>query len=394
MIAKPRAGHPATAAAGRPRRRNSLAPRRRRDLPVPQEDSCTNCRYTRLNWRCRTTSCGAARLHEESATATWTVRVCPRWLPHRHRGGVDLRSQPHRRQPPARERTKLLPTPVRALRRAQDRDRWHRLLMGALQHDERQDTEFRTGARRRCRLACPAGLSARRGRRKGAGVARRAHRHQRPQGRGSRGPGAEALSPRFSTDGDGILVATTWKNTQGERGSGSSGRYRTMSSPRASERLCLCRPTQRPGRVPADAAARCFASGQPGHPHAAGRPRLRAIQQRVPPRWRDGRLWSFRDITDRKTAEVQIEQLAFYDPLTRLPNRRLVLDRLHHALAAAAAVASWEPSLHRSGRLSRLSTTRAATTWAICCSRRSPRAWSLPCARTTPWGASAATKSW
>lgn len=40
-----------------------------------------------------------------------------------------------------------------------------------------------------------------------------------------------------------------------------------------------------------------------------------------------------RDITQRKLAEAQIEQLAFYDPLTQLPNRRLLLDRLHQAVA-------------------------------------------------------------
>jgi len=39
------------------------------------------------------------------------------------------------------------------------------------------------------------------------------------------------------------------------------------------------------------------------------------------------------DITDRKAAEDEIKYLAFYDPLTRLPNRRLLLDRLHQALA-------------------------------------------------------------
>ncbi len=38
------------------------------------------------------------------------------------------------------------------------------------------------------------------------------------------------------------------------------------------------------------------------------------------------------DITKRKEAEEQIESLAFYDPLTNLPNRRLLLDRLKHIL--------------------------------------------------------------
>jgi diguanylate cyclase (GGDEF)-like protein/PAS domain S-box-containing protein len=39
------------------------------------------------------------------------------------------------------------------------------------------------------------------------------------------------------------------------------------------------------------------------------------------------------DITRRKQDERAILNLAFFDPLTRLPNRRLLLDRLRHALA-------------------------------------------------------------
>ena len=42
------------------------------------------------------------------------------------------------------------------------------------------------------------------------------------------------------------------------------------------------------------------------------------------------------DITQRKAAEDEIQHLAFYDPLTRLPNRRLLLDRLRQALAASS----------------------------------------------------------
>ncbi len=40
-----------------------------------------------------------------------------------------------------------------------------------------------------------------------------------------------------------------------------------------------------------------------------------------------------RDITERKMAEEKIQYLAFYDPLTKLPNRALLLDRLEKALA-------------------------------------------------------------
>lgn len=39
-----------------------------------------------------------------------------------------------------------------------------------------------------------------------------------------------------------------------------------------------------------------------------------------------------RDITQRKKREQEIHQLAFYDPLTLLPNRRLLLDRLQGAM--------------------------------------------------------------
>ena len=48
-----------------------------------------------------------------------------------------------------------------------------------------------------------------------------------------------------------------------------------------------------------------------------------------------GRIWYFRDITDRKRAEEQVQFLAYYDILTGLPNRTLFRDRLATALAGA-----------------------------------------------------------
>ncbi len=45
------------------------------------------------------------------------------------------------------------------------------------------------------------------------------------------------------------------------------------------------------------------------------------------------------DISERKAAEEEIKHLAFYDPLTQLPNRRLLLDRLHQALATSRRIA-------------------------------------------------------
>ncbi|MGZ5051035.1 MAG: putative bifunctional diguanylate cyclase/phosphodiesterase [Methylobacter sp.] len=41
------------------------------------------------------------------------------------------------------------------------------------------------------------------------------------------------------------------------------------------------------------------------------------------------------DISERRSSEEEIKQLAYYDPLTSLPNRRLMLDRLQQALASS-----------------------------------------------------------
>ena len=50
------------------------------------------------------------------------------------------------------------------------------------------------------------------------------------------------------------------------------------------------------------------------------------------------------DISERKAVEEEIKRLAFFDPLTHLPNRRLLIDRLHQAMVAS----------NRSGRLGAL----------------------------------------
>jgi len=45
---------------------------------------------------------------------------------------------------------------------------------------------------------------------------------------------------------------------------------------------------------------------------------------------------TFTDLSESKIAQAQIETLAFYDPLTKLPNRRLLMDRLDQAVSASA----------------------------------------------------------
>lgn len=49
----------------------------------------------------------------------------------------------------------------------------------------------------------------------------------------------------------------------------------------------------------------------------------------------EGFIGSLLDISDLKNAQMELESLAFYDPLTNLPNRRYFRDQLHYILAAA-----------------------------------------------------------
>lgn len=74
------------------------------------------------------------------------------------------------------------------------------------------------------------------------------------------------------------------------------------------------------------------------HFNAAGEPRqieLLASPLRDPDGDIVGIIQNAHDITALKEAEEQIRQLAYYDTLTGLPNRRLLIDRLNHALTQA-----------------------------------------------------------
>ncbi|MDO8448532.1 MAG: EAL domain-containing protein [Rhodoferax sp.] len=54
-----------------------------------------------------------------------------------------------------------------------------------------------------------------------------------------------------------------------------------------------------------------------------------------------GTLSSAEDITERKQAEEKINELAFFDPLTGLPNRTLLLDRLRQAVTSSSRNGSY-----------------------------------------------------
>ena len=63
------------------------------------------------------------------------------------------------------------------------------------------------------------------------------------------------------------------------------------------------------------------------------------LSVKLPLRSDDGRIYALcgisTDITAHKLAEEAIHQLAFFDPLTKLPNRRLLLENMHTAISSS-----------------------------------------------------------
>ena len=64
-------------------------------------------------------------------------------------------------------------------------------------------------------------------------------------------------------------------------------------------------------------------------------PTGRSVQVVERPTPEGGLVITYHDVSDLRRASAEIELLAFYDPLTGLPNRRLLLDRLSKATVAA-----------------------------------------------------------
>ena len=101
--------------------------------------------------------------------------------------------------------------------------------------------------------------------------------------------------------------------------------------------------------LPADAADVCMRALQEAHANGQSRGRQYALTLSQGPRWfelsvarkavaagEDPRFIVLsRDITERKIAEDEVKNLAYYDPLTQLPNRRLLFDRLTHAMTSS-----------------------------------------------------------
>lgn len=75
---------------------------------------------------------------------------------------------------------------------------------------------------------------------------------------------------------------------------------------------------------------------QPQESHEQVLPSGRTIQITERPTPEGGLVITYHDVTALRRASAEIESLAFYDPLTNLPNRRLLMDRMQQLIAASA----------------------------------------------------------
>ena len=83
-------------------------------------------------------------------------------------------------------------------------------------------------------------------------------------------------------------------------------------------------------------AERLVLHGAAGGTHEQTMPDGARIQIVERPTPEGGRVITYQDVSALRRASEEIESLAFYDPLTGLPNRRMLLDRLQQCTAAGA----------------------------------------------------------
>ncbi|MFN7155176.1 MAG: EAL domain-containing protein [Acidovorax sp.] len=76
-------------------------------------------------------------------------------------------------------------------------------------------------------------------------------------------------------------------------------------------------------------------------PHEQVLPSGRTVQITERPTPDGGLVITYHDVTALRQASAEIESLAFYDPLTNLPNRRLLMDRMQQAVAASVRSAQF-----------------------------------------------------
>jgi PAS domain S-box-containing protein len=81
-------------------------------------------------------------------------------------------------------------------------------------------------------------------------------------------------------------------------------------------------------------------------------------------------IWVIIDVSERLEAESRIDRLAFYDPVTDLPNKKLFLDRLRRGLGRQQARLRWW-SLY--GNASRRPVARPRSRLTMICSSRNAR---------------------
>jgi PAS domain S-box-containing protein len=101
------------------------------------------------------------------------------------------------------------------------------------------------------------------------------------------------------------------------------------------------------------------------------------------------------DVTSTKESEKKIQQLAYYDTLTELPNRMTLLERLREALSLAEREESSIGVCFSIWTTSRMSTIPWVTTWGTDCSGKLPGGSKTRSANPTPSPESAGTNlSW